>query len=85
MSAVNYRECDQAAADETVAGIRGPGARRCDPGRHLAGRESCEEIVKAAIDEFGAVDILVNNAGITRDNLLMRMDEEEDAVIWTPT
>ena len=38
--------------------------------------------MKAAIDAFGTIDILVNNAGITRDNLLMRMDEEEwDAVI----
>lgn len=34
------------------------------------------------MDTFGRVDILVNNAGITRDNLLMRMSEEEfDAVI----
>ena len=40
--------------------------------------------MKAAIDAFGTIDILVNNAGITRDNLLMRMDEEEwDAVIST--
>jgi 3-oxoacyl-[acyl-carrier protein] reductase len=42
-----------------------------------AGREACEAIVKAAMDEFGKVDILVNNAGITRDNLMMRMDDEE--------
>jgi 3-oxoacyl-[acyl-carrier protein] reductase len=42
-----------------------------------AGREACEAIVKAALDAFGKVDILVNNAGITRDNLMMRMDEEE--------
>src|SRR5207248_3054216 len=43
-----------------------------------------EAIVKAAIDQFGKVDILVNNAGITRDNLLMRMDEAEwDDVIAT--
>jgi 3-oxoacyl-[acyl-carrier protein] reductase len=49
-----------------------------------AGREACEAIVKAAIDEFGKVDILVNNAGITRDNLMMRMDEEEwESVINT--
>ena len=49
-----------------------------------AGRESCEAIVKAAIDGLGSVDILVNNAGITRDNLLVRMDADEwDSVIGT--
>ena len=42
------------------------------------------EMVKETIDHFGTLDILVNNAGITRDNLLMRMKEEEwDDVINT--
>ena len=42
----------------------------------------CEKLFQTAMDTFGRVDILVNNAGITRDNLLMRMSEEEfDAVI----
>ncbi|WP_121117936.1 3-oxoacyl-[acyl-carrier-protein] reductase [Croceibacterium ferulae] len=41
-----------------------------------------EELVPAALDTFGKLDILVNNAGITRDNLAMRMkDEEWDEVI----
>ena len=44
--------------------------------------ESCEEVVKKAIDKYGHVDILVNNAGITRDNLIMRMKIEDfDKVI----
>ena len=38
---------------------------------------SCEEAVKKAIDKFGRIDILVNNAGITKDNLLIRMSEED--------
>jgi 3-oxoacyl-[acyl-carrier protein] reductase len=38
---------------------------------------SIESVVEAINDEFGPVDILVNNAGITRDNLLMRMKDEE--------
>lgn len=43
-------------------------------------KEKCAEVLK----KYGAVDILVNNAGITRDNLLMRMsDEEWNAVIST--
>ena len=42
----------------------------------------CEKLVDAALDKFSRIDILINNAGITRDNLLMRMsDDEWDAVI----
>ena len=44
--------------------------------------EECDKMVKAAIEKFGRIDTLVNNAGITRDNLLMRMKEEDfDKVI----
>ncbi len=75
--AVNYRG-NQAAADEVVASISAMGRTALAiQGDTSAGREACEAIVKAALDAFGKVDILVNNAGITRDNLLMRMDEEE--------
>lgn len=43
---------------------------------------SCENLVKQAIEKFDRIDVLVNNAGITKDNLLMRMKEEEfDKVI----
>jgi 3-oxoacyl-[acyl-carrier protein] reductase len=75
--AVNYRGNAEAAA-EVVTQVRSLGrAAIAIQGDTSAGREACEAIVKAAIDEFGKVDILVNNAGITRDNLLMRMDAEE--------
>lgn len=41
-----------------------------------------EELVARVLEDFGGLDILVNNAGVTRDNLLMRMGEEDfDAVI----
>lgn len=44
--------------------------------------ESCENMVNEAIKKFGRIDVLVNNAGITKDNLLMRMKEEDfDKVI----
>ncbi len=39
--------------------------------------ESIDGVIKEINAEFGGIDILVNNAGITRDNLLMRMKEEE--------
>ena len=43
-----------------------------------------EQLVKDVLEEFGQVDILVNNAGITRDNLMLRMSEEQwDQVIHT--
>lgn len=48
----------------------------------LSNAEQVEALVPAALDTLGKLDILVNNAGITRDNLAMRMkDEEWDAVI----
>jgi len=43
----------------------------------LSSKDSVEELVPAAIDTLGGLDILVNNAGITRDNLAMRMKDEE--------
>jgi 3-oxoacyl-[acyl-carrier protein] reductase len=56
---------------------------RHDQGDHveitcnLADTTQVEELVPAAVDTFGKLDILVNNAGITRDNLAMRMKDEE--------
>lgn len=49
---------------------------------NLGDSESVEALVPAALEKLGQVDILVNNAGVTRDNLAMRMkDEEWDEVI----
>ncbi|MXP14330.1 3-oxoacyl-[acyl-carrier-protein] reductase [Altererythrobacter confluentis] len=49
---------------------------------NLSKTEDVEHLVPATIDTLGKLDILVNNAGITRDNLAMRMkDEEWDEVI----
>ncbi len=45
-------------------------------------REAIANVVKDIVDTFGRIDVLVNNAGITRDQLLVRMSEEDwDAVI----
>ena len=43
-----------------------------------------EELVKAVLEDYGKIDILINNAGITRDNLMLRMSEEQwDEVMQT--
>jgi NAD(P)-dependent dehydrogenase (short-subunit alcohol dehydrogenase family) len=43
----------------------------------LSDADAVEALPKAAVAAMGAVDILINNAGITRDNLFMRMSDEE--------
>ena len=44
--------------------------------------EQAEALITAVVADFGAIDILINNAGVTKDNLLMRMSEEDfDAVM----
>lgn len=51
---------------------------------NVADMEQCRETVKNIIADFGGIDILVNNAGITKDNLVLTMDEVEfDDVINT--
>jgi 3-oxoacyl-[acyl-carrier protein] reductase len=51
---------------------------------NVADANSIDEVIKAVNDSFGAPTVLVNNAGVTRDNLLMRMkDEEWDDIINT--
>ena len=51
---------------------------------NVADTEQCKETVKNIIEDFGGIDILVNNAGITRDKLLLTMDEAEfDDVVNT--
>lgn len=74
--AVNYSG-SEAKANEVVDEIKKMGkeafAIKCD----VSNAEEVGTMVKETIDRFGSLDILVNNAGITRDNLLMRMKEDE--------
>lgn len=46
-------------------------------GVDIASFDSTSTFIKDVADEFGKIDVLINNAGITRDNLLLRMDENE--------
>ncbi len=72
----------QEVAEETAAEFRAQGVDARAYSANVAKVEDVENMVKAVLDDFGQVDILINNAGITRDNLLIRMKEEEwDAVI----
>ncbi|WP_124727634.1 3-oxoacyl-[acyl-carrier-protein] reductase [Staphylospora marina] len=72
------------AAEETVAGIQKAGRKGVALQVDVSDSARVEAAMKQVLERFGRIDILVNNAGITRDNLLMRMKEEEwDQVINT--
>lgn len=80
---INYAG-NAAAAREVEEKITAMGGEALVVQADVAQLESVEDLVKQATEHFGRIDILVNNAGITRDNLLMRMKEEDwDAVINT--
>lgn len=69
-------------AEETAAIIRELGVQAKTYKCNVADFEECKKMVDDVVAEFGRIDVLVNNAGITRDNLLMKMTEEDfDAVI----
>ena len=73
---------DKTQAEDTKAECEKLGAKVALSEGDVSKMADCEKLFQTAVDTFGRVDILVNNAGITRDNLLMRMSEEEfDAVI----
>jgi len=81
--AVNYSGSEQ-AAEEVAANIEAMGRRAVRVRADVADPAQVEEMVGTVLDRFGRIDILVNNAGITRDNLIMRMkDEEFDRVLET--
>lgn len=80
---VNYAG-GEAAARETADAIEALGRKAVLAQANVGKAAEFEAMVQTAIGTLGKLDILVNNAGITRDNLIMRMKEEEfDAVIET--
>src|SRR5207253_4311188 len=74
--AFNYARSAE-SAESLKAEIEGHGARvfaaQCD----VASTQAATEMVKQVKETFGRIDFLVNNAGITRDNLILRMKEED--------
>ena len=78
---VNYCH-GEAAAAETVALCKAAGADAVAVQADVSTAAGCKALFDAAAAAFGRVDILVNNAGITRDNLILRLTEEDfDAVL----
>ncbi|SMF09149.1 3-oxoacyl-[acyl-carrier-protein] reductase [Priestia filamentosa] len=81
--AVNYAG-SEGKAQEVVEEIKAMGGEAIKIKADVANSEEVQAMIKEVIGTFGSLDILVNNAGITRDNLLMRMKEDEwDSVIAT--
>ncbi|AYC29211.1 3-oxoacyl-[acyl-carrier-protein] reductase [Paenisporosarcina cavernae] len=73
---VNYSG-SQSKAEEVVKSIQDNGGEATAFQANVHDADAVAEMVKHTIDTFGSLDILVNNAGITRDNLLIRMKEDE--------
>lgn len=80
---VNYvRREDEAA--KVVAEITAAGGQAVAVQADVGDADGAGKLVQAALDSFGRLDILVNNAGITRDQLMLRLKEEDwDAVLDT--
>jgi len=64
-------------ADDTLDEIRELGGDGLAITADVSEADQVENMIKTVLDQFGKIDILVNNAGTTRDNLIMRMSEEE--------
>ena len=80
---VNYNG-SAAKAEEVVNEITAAGGKAEAIQCNVADFEACARLMAGILKQYGRLDILVNNAGITRDNLLMKMSEEDfDAVIQT--
>ena len=80
---VNYNGSKE-AAEAVVGTITAAGGQAEIWQCSVADFVAVEEMIKSIHKKFGHIDVLVNNAGITKDNLLMKMKEEEfDAVIDT--
>ncbi|MGM9945820.1 MAG: 3-oxoacyl-[acyl-carrier-protein] reductase [Lysinibacillus sp.] len=80
---VNYSGSED-KAKQVVSQIEELGAQAIAVQANVADSAAVDTMMKQAVEVFGTLDILVNNAGITRDNLLMRMKEQEwDDVVDT--
>lgn len=80
---VNYSG-SQERAEQVVQEIEANGGKAIAVQADVTSADSVKALMDQTLETFGSIDLLVNNAGITKDNLLMRMKEDEwDAVINT--
>ena len=81
--AISYHSNDS-AAEETASLVRETGAECALFKGDVSSPDDVDALVKGVNEAFGRLDILVNNAGITRDNIMLRMKEDEfDDVVRT--
>ena len=73
---LNYRK-ENEDLDSTKKQIEELGRKCLAVKADVSSFDECVNLVKQTIENFGQIDVLVNNAGITKDNLLMRMKEED--------
>jgi 3-oxoacyl-[acyl-carrier protein] reductase len=80
---INYNASAD-AANELVTKIIADGGKALAVQADVSKFDAAEGLIKAATDAYGQIDILVNNAGTTRDNLIMRLKEDDwDTVLDT--
>ena len=83
MVVVNYNGSKE-RAEEVVRTIEEAGGKAAAIQCNISDFEPAKEFFANVVKEYGKIDILVNNAGITKDNLMMKMSEEEfQSVIQT--
>ena len=70
------------AVEEAAQKLRAKGAQVYAQAVDISNAAQCEDFITNTVKELGSLDIVVNNAGITKDNLTVRMNEQDwDAVI----
>src|SRR5690625_1714413 len=80
---INYAG-NETKANEVVEELKQKGVKAFSVKADVSDEKDVKNLMKETLKEFGTIDILVNNAGITKDNLLMRMEESDfDDVVDT--
>ena len=75
-------DVDDETGKKTTEEIKSLGVNSIMIKADVSSSEEANQLIEKTLEQFGKIDILVNNAGITRDNLVMRMSEEEwDSVL----
>ncbi len=73
---VNYHKAKQ-GAEEVLEMIQAEGGQGIMVGADVSSSAGAQELIGAAIDAFGQVDVLVNNAGVNKDQLMLKISDEE--------